>query len=407
MAGSVRNLFGRSSWKLVFQSQQRNAWNFGGSRTLIVGPPPQDGVARPAKGSGCQPLWTPPAASSNLQQLQRCSNSFHTEHNSAEEPPRVLITGGLGQLGTGLAKLLRQKYGRDNIILSDIIRPSKVILDDGPFIFADILDFKNLQEIVVTYRIDWLVHFSALLSAVGENNVPLAIRVNIEGLHNVMELSKQYHLKLFVPSTIGAFGPESPRNPTPNLTIQRPKTIYGVSKVHAELLGEYYHKRFNLDFRSLRFPGIISYDSNPGGGTTDYAVQMFHDALTSGKHTCYLEPDTRLPMMYIDDCLKSLHDMMAAPPSSLSTRVYNVAAMSFTPNELFNAVRKFVPNLEIEYKIDGRQTIAGSWPQVFDDSEARKDWGWSHHFGIDELCDVMITNLKTIYNDKETAKAAN
>jgi len=330
--------------------------------------------------------------------------SFHTEHNKEGEPPRVLITGGLGQLGMGLASLLRGKYGRDNIILSDIIRPNKEIIDDGPFIFADILDFKNLQEIVVTYRIDWLVHFSALLSAVGENNVPLAIRVNIEGLHNVMELSKQYHLRLFVPSTIGAFGPESPRNPTPNLCIQRPKTIYGVSKVHAELLGEYYHKKFNLDFRSLRFPGVISYDSNPGGGTTDYAVQIFHDALTTGKHVCYLEPDTRLPMMYIDDCIASLHNMMAAPASNLSTRVYNVAAMSFTPNELFNAVKKWVPDLKIEYKIDGRQSIAATWPQVFDDSEARKDWGWNHNYGIDELCEIMITNLKDVYAEKEAQR---
>lgn len=340
-------------------------------------------------------------ASSALRIRER---SFHTEHNKEGEPPRVLITGGLGQLGTGLASLLRQKYGRDNIILSDIIRPNKEVLDDGPFIFADILDFKNLQEIVVTYRIDWVVHFSALLSAVGENNVPLAIRVNIEGLHNVMELSKQYHLKLFVPSTIGAFGPESPRNPTPNLCIQRPKTIYGVSKVHAELLGEYYHKKFNLDFRSLRFPGIISYDSNPGGGTTDYAVQIFHDALTTGKHVCYLEPDTRLPMMYIDDCLASLHNMMATPASNLNSRVYNVAAMSFTPNELFNAVKKWVPDLQIEYKIDGRQTIAAAWPQVFDDSEARKDWGWNHNYGIDELCEIMITNLKNVYAEKEAQR---
>ncbi len=237
----------------------------------------------------------------------------------------------------------------------------------------------------MSHRIDWIVHFSALLSAVGENNVPLAIRVNIEGLHNVMELSKQYHLKVFVPSTIGAFGPESPRNPTPNLTIQRPKTIYGVSKVHAELLGEYYHVRFGLDFRSLRFPGIISYDSAPGGGTTgtrrviwsesigrchgfffallcvlDYAVQIFHDALTSGRHKCYLLPDTRLPMMYIDDCLRSLYTMMMTPSDKLTCRTYNVAAMSFTPAELYAAVKKRVPDLEIEYAPDGRQNIGES-----------------------------------------------
>merc|ERR1712029_9279 len=315
----------------------------------------------------------------------------------AQQPPKVLITGGLGQLGTGLAKFLRKKYGTENIILSDIIKPSQEILDNGPFIFADILDFKNLQEIVVMYRIDWLVHFSALLSAVGENNVPLAIRVNIEGLHNVMELSKQYHLRLFVPSTIGAFGPESPRNPTPNLCIQRPKTIYGVSKVHAELLGEYYHKKFNLDFRSLRFPGVISYDSNPGGGTTDYAVQIFHDALTTGVHKCYLRPDTRLPMMYIDDCLRSTVEFMMADKAGLSTRTYNVHAMSFTPEEIFAEVKKWVPELEIQYQPDSRQQIADSWPMVFDDSLARNDWGWQHIIGLEQLVDIMITNLRKIY----------
>jgi len=320
---------------------------------------------------------------------------IHT--STTVDPPRVLITGGLGQLGTGLAKLLRKEYGTENIILSDIIRPSKEVLEDGPFIFADILDFKNLQEIVVSHRIDWLIHFSALLSAVGENNVPLAVRVNIEGLHNVMELAKQYKLKVFVPSTIGAFGPESPRNPTPNITIQRPKTIYGVSKVHAELLGEYYNKRFGTDFRSLRFPGVISYDSAPGGGTTDYAVQIFHDALTSGVHNCYLRPDCTLPMMYIDDCLRSLHEMMIAPSENLSCRVYNVAAMSFTPDVLYKAVQKHVPNLEIKYNVDDRQKIADSWPEVFDDSQAREDWGWKHHVDLDQLVDVMITNLKRIY----------
>ncbi|TRY62095.1 hypothetical protein TCAL_01762 [Tigriopus californicus] len=338
--------------------------------------------------------------------FQKASFQTVSSVHSSDEHPRVLITGGLGQLGTGLARQLRTTFGTDNVILSDIIRPDRDILNNGPFIFADILDFKNLQEIVVSHRIDWLVHFSALLSAVGENNVPLAIRVNIEGLHNVMELAKQYHLKLFVPSTIGAFGPESPRNPTPNLTIQRPKTIYGVSKVHAELLGEYYQKRFGLDFRSLRFPGIISYDSNPGGGTTDYAVQIFHDALTSGKHTCYLNPDTRLPMMYIDDCLRSLTEIMMAPKEKLSIRTYNVAAMSFTPNELFAAVKKRVPHLEIEYKVDGRQKIADSWPQVFDDSQARGDWGWEHKFGIQELVDTMIDALIPIYENQRVASEA-
>merc|ERR1719370_2662551 len=201
-------------------------------------------------------LLSPGSVGANGASIVSCSSAIgrtqHIRHyHQNGDPPRILITGGLGQLGTGLASLLREKYGKESVILSDIVKPSKEIVQAGPYVFADILDFKCLQEIVVTYRIDWLVHFSALLSAIGEQNVPLAIRVNIEGLHNVIELSKQYKLKLFVPSTIGAFGPESPRNPTPNLCIQRPKTIYGVSKVHAELMGEYYHKRFNLDFRSL------------------------------------------------------------------------------------------------------------------------------------------------------------
>jgi len=311
--------------------------------------------------------------------------------SASSQNPRVLITGGLGQLGTGLARELRALHGQDSVILSDIIKPDQEELDKGPFVFADVLDFKCLQEIVVNQRIDWLVHFSALLSAVGENNVPLAVRVNIEGLHNVIELSKQYKLKLFVPSTIGAFGPESPRNPTPNLCIQRPKTIYGVSKVHAELLGEYYSKRFNLDFRCLRFPGIISYDSHPGGGTTDYAVQIFHDALTTGQHKCYLRPDTRLPMMYIDDCLRGTIEYMMAPKESLSTRTYNVHAMSFTPEEIFEEVKKWVPDLQIEYSPDSRQVIADSWPMVFDDSLARKEWGWNHKIGLSQLVEIMIT----------------
>eukprot|EP00096_Caligus_rogercresseyi_P008470 TRINITY_DN2730_c0_g1_i2.p1 TRINITY_DN2730_c0_g1~~TRINITY_DN2730_c0_g1_i2.p1 ORF type:complete len:358 (-),score=51.30 TRINITY_DN2730_c0_g1_i2:7-1080(-) len=322
-------------------------------------------------------------------------STVHQALESSEDQPKVLITGGLGQLGTGLARRLRKKFGKNNVILSDIIKPSAEALENGPFLFANILDFKNLQEIVVTQRIDWLVHFSALLSAVGENNVPLAIRVNIEGLHNVMELSKQYNLKLFVPSTIGAFGPESPRNPTPNLCIQRPKTIYGVAKVHAELLGEYYNQRYGMDFRSLRFPGIISYDSPPGGGTTDYAVQIFHDALSTGVHKCYLNPDTRLPMMYIKDCIRSLEEFMLVDNSRLSTRTYNVHAMSFTPQELFDVVKKYVPNLKIEYHADERQKIADTWPQVFDDTEARQDWDWRHHYDIEKLAETMLKGVES------------
>ncbi|XP_072937339.1 L-threonine 3-dehydrogenase, mitochondrial isoform X1 [Epargyreus clarus] len=310
-----------------------------------------------------------------------------------KKPPKILITGGLGQLGVECAKHLRGKYGRENVILSDIIKPSTEIFNDGPYIFADILDFKGLQKIVVDHRVDWLIHFSALLSAIGEQNVPLAVRVNIEGMHNVIELAKQYKLRIFVPSTIGAFGPDSPRNPTPNITVQRPRTIYGVSKVHAELLGEYYYYKFGLDFRCLRFPGVISSDP-PGGGTTDYAIAIFHDVLRKGHYECYLKPDTRLPMMHVRDALKALSDYLEAPNEILNRRVYNVTSMSFTPEELADQMFKHLPEFTLTYKPDSRQDIADSWPQVFDDSEARRDWNWKPDVDLDNLVKLMIKEVK-------------
>ncbi|XP_074081442.1 L-threonine 3-dehydrogenase, mitochondrial-like [Macrotis lagotis] len=317
--------------------------------------------------------------------------NFHSVSFSDTEHPRILITGGLGQLGVGLAKLLRQRFGKDNVILSDIRKPPDHVFYSGPFIYSDILDYKNLREIVVNNRITWLIHYSALLSAVGEANVPLARDVNITGLHNVLDIAAEHRLRLFVPSTIGAFGPSSPRNPTPDICIQRPRTIYGLSKVHAELIGEYYHYRYGLDFRCLRYPGIISADSQPGGGTTDYAVQIFHDAIKSSKFQCNLKPDTRLPMMYIDDCLRATLEFMEAPANSLSMRTYNINAMSFTPEELAQEVGKHVPELQVTYKVDTvRQAIADSWPMNFDDSNARKDWGWKHDYDLSELVTTMF-----------------
>ncbi|KAG5311821.1 TDH protein, partial [Acromyrmex insinuator] len=338
--------------------------------------------------------------------IKESDNGESVNIGSAIKLPRILITGGLGQLGTECAKLLRRNYGNENVILSDIIKPSEESLQNGPFIFADILDFKGLQKIVVDYRIDWLIHFSALLSAVGEQNVPLAVRVNIEGMHNVIELAKQYNLRIFIPSTIGAFGPDSPRNPTPNVTVQRPRTIYGVSKVHAELLGEYYHHRFGLDFRCLRFPGVISSDP-PGGGTTDYAVAVFHEGLLNKRYECYLEPHTRLPMIYIEDCLSALFQFLNTPEKLLRRRVYNVTAMSFTPEELFNELFKHIPDLKITYKPDKRQLIAESWPQVFDDSEARRDWGWQHKYDLQRLVELMVQDVNTNFLSKHRLKEVN
>lgn len=348
-----------------------------------------------------------------FQNQKRCSsltvmrhyNGFGSGTDYSDNPnaPKVLITGSLGQLGTGLAQMLRERYGRNNVIMSDIIKAPKQILASGPYVYADILDFKKIQELIVSHNIEWIIHFSALLSAIGENNVPLAMRVNIEGLHNIIELAKQYKLKLFVPSTIGAFGPDSPRNPTPDLTIQRPRTIYGVSKVHAELIGEYYFHKYGLDFRSLRFPGVISAHTSPGGGTTDYAVQIFHDALRTGKFQCYLRPDTMMPMMYIDDCLRSVVEFMEFPSEKLAMRTYNVTAMSFTPEEIAAEVKKYVPELEVTYKPDSRQNIADSWPQSFDDSNARRDWGWKHEYDLELMCQTMIEALAPKHAEKQSS----
>lgn len=310
-----------------------------------------------------------------------------------KDSPRILITGSLGQLGRGLAKILREKYGRDNVIMSDIAKASWDVLENGPYLYADILDFKNLQSIVVNERIDWLVHFSAILSAVGEQNVSQALQVNVEGVHNIFELCRRNNLRLFCPSTIGAFGPETPSNPTPDVTVQRPKTIYGVSKVHMELLGEYYHHKFGLDFRSARFPGVISAETAPGGGTTDYAVHIFHEALRTGRYKCYLRPDTRMPMIYLPDCLRATVELLEAPSEKLNLRTYNISAISFTPEELADAIRKFIPTLKMEYEPDERQAIADNWPQVLEDSNARKDWNWQHVYDLPAMTSAMLEAL--------------
>ncbi|CAF3343593.1 unnamed protein product [Rotaria socialis] len=311
-----------------------------------------------------------------------------------EQHPRVLITGGCGQLGIPLAKQLWQRYGVDHVILSDIVRPTDEIYQEGTYRYADVLNFSQIQELLVNERIDWIIHFSALLSMRAEHDVPSAIKLNIEGVHNILELARKYKCKLFIPSTIGAFGLESPRSPTPDICVQRPRTIYGVSKVHNELLGEYFYHKYNLDFRCLRFPAVISGDAKQEGGTTSYAIKMFHDALTSGNTTCYLRSDTRLPMMWIDDCIQSIIDIMEAPTSKLKQRTYNVAAMSFTPNELANTIRKYKSSFTVSYTIDHRQQIADSWPEALDDRNAREHWGWNPKVDLDELVRRMFEYLK-------------
>ncbi|XP_056282956.1 L-threonine dehydrogenase 2 [Pseudoliparis swirei] len=334
-----------------------------------------------------------PRQMSRWSRLETCSTP------PTQEKPRILITGGLGQLGVGLAQKLRKQYGTDDVILSDIKKPSPHVFTSGPFVYADVLDYKHLRELIVNYRVTWLIHYSALLSAVSEANMAQAREINIRGFHNVLDLALENCLRLFVPSTIGAFGPSSPRDPTPDLCVQRPRTIYGVSKVHGELMGEYLHHKCGLDFRCLRYPGVISVSAPPGGGTTDYAVQIFHDALTTGHHECYLRPDTRLPMMHISDCHHATIEFMQAPESQLSLRTYNIAAMSFTPEEVAREIRKHVPHLKVTYKPDlARQKIADSWPMRFDDTNARRDWGWASAFKLEELVSDILRSIR----DKRT-----
>ncbi|XP_047127031.1 L-threonine 3-dehydrogenase, mitochondrial isoform X1 [Hydra vulgaris] len=324
-----------------------------------------------------------------------CKQFFSTKAN---EPHKVLITGSLGQLGAGIAKKLRSKHGNQNVVMSDVVKAPENVLSSGPFLYADILDYKNLQAIVVNHQIDTIVHLSALLSAIGEQNLSEALKINIYGFHNIIEICRRYGLKLFCPSTIGAFGVDSPRNPTPNITVQRPRTIYGVSKVHMELMGEYYYHRFGLDFRSARFPGVISAFTQPGGGTTDYAAHIYHSALKTGSFVCNLRSDTRLPMMYLPDVIKAVDLILAAPEEQLKVRTYNITAMSFTPDEIAESIRHFIPSFTITYNIDeSRQKIADGWPQQLDDSDARNDWKWKHDFNLYDMSKDMLSLLGPKY----------
>ena len=260
-----------------------------------------------------------------------------------------------------------------------------------------------MARVVLENRIDSVVHLASLLSAVGEQNPQLAMKLNTRGIENVLELARQSKLKVFAPSTIAVFGPTSPKH-APDETVMRPTTIYGVTKVYLELLGEYYVKKYGVDFRSVRYPGIISNLAMPGGGTTDYAVEIYHQAILQGKYTCFLKPDTKMPMMYMPDCIEAVVQLMEAPAQKLSQRVYNVTGFSFTPEEVAASIAKRMPNFETSYQPDYRQSIADTWPRSLDDSIARRDWGWNPKFDLERMTDDMLTTLKKKY--KEEAKNA-
>lgn len=311
---------------------------------------------------------------------------------------RFLVIGALGQIGSELVPALRAQYGADNVIASDVRDPVEghSLYAAGPFLRLDVTDRKQLNAAVEGNRVSHIVNMAALLSATGEKDPQLCWEINIGGLINTLEVARTCGCaQVFVPSSIAAFGPTTPRDDTPQDTVLQPTTIYGVTKVSGELLCDYYHRRYGVDARGLRYPGIISHATLPGGGTTDYAVEIYYAALAQGRYTCFLREDTRLPMMYMPDCIKATLDLMAAPSGPLTRRaLYNVTAMSFTPAEVAEAIRAHIPGFEISYAPDVRQNYADSWPMSIDDSVARTDWGWTPDYDLAAMTKDMLDNLR-------------
>jgi nucleoside-diphosphate-sugar epimerase len=310
----------------------------------------------------------------------------------------ILVIGATGQIGSELTLALRERYGSENVVAGGHVRKptSTQLKDSGPFVVADCLDAPSLADLVKKYQIDTIYHLAALLSATAEKNPKLAWQVNVQGLFNVLDVATSYQCAVFFPSSIAVFGQSTPKDNTPQDTIQRPSTIYGISKLTGELLCDYYHQRYNLEVRGVRFPGLISYETLPGGGTTDYAVEIFYEALTKGHYTCFLRGDTYLDMMYMPDALKAAIQIMEVDGSLLLHRNgYNVTAMSFCPEELAQEIKKWIPDFQISYEIDPlRQAIADSWPNSMDDEVARQEWGWQPDYNLARMTEDMIAKLK-------------
>jgi nucleoside-diphosphate-sugar epimerase len=313
-----------------------------------------------------------------------------------QDTRRIMITGAAGQIGSELAALLRKRHGAANVIATDIVKPSGATAEAGPFEVLDVTDRARLASIIRAHRIDIIFHLAALLSATGEKNPQRAWDVNIGGLYNVLEAGRELGLtRIFTPSSIAVFGPATPRVRTPQDTILDPTTMYGVTKVAGEHLCDYYVRKYGLDVRGCRFPGIISHETLPGGGTTDYAVAIFYEAVRAGRYTCFLREDTSLPMMYMPDCLKSIVDLMDADASRLRHHSnFNVTAMSFSAGELAAEIRRHVPAFTCEYAPDFRQAIADSWPASLDDSDAREEWGWSPAYDLASMTTDMLAALR-------------
>lgn len=313
---------------------------------------------------------------------------------------RILVIGSSGQIGSELVLALRKLYGGDNVIASDIKDPSTEVGETGPFQKLDVLDFNNLLHFLVRNKITQVYNLAAVLSGNAEK-IPLqAWDINMQALMNTLEAARQSDAKkLFWPSSIAIFGPTTPRFNTPQLTVMEPNTVYGISKLAGERWGEYYHNRYGIDFRSVRYPGLISYKTEPGGGTTDYAVEIFFEAIRKGKYECFLSEDTGLPMMFMDDAINNTIKLMVSDSSKLSLRSgYNLAGISFTPKKLAEAIRKYIPTFKITYKPDFRQAIADSWPASIDDSVAQADWGVQTEYDLDRMTAVMLEKIREQLN---------
>lgn len=310
---------------------------------------------------------------------------------------KILVTGAVGQIGSELTMTLRERYGNDNVVAAGHrTKPGKKLFSSGPFEYIDCCDINAIDNIVKKYDINLIFHLAAILSAVAEAKPQLAWDVNINGLYNVLEVARENKCAVFTPSSIGAFGPTTPVDNTPQDTIQRPNTMYGVTKVSGELLCDYYYKRFGVDTRGVRFPGIISNVTLPGGGTTDYAVEIYYEALKNRKYTCFLAEGTYLDMMYMPDAINASIDLMEADSAKLKHRnAFNVTAMSFAPGHICAEIKKHIPEFEMTYNVDPvRQAIADSWPNSMDDSAARKEWGWNPEYDLSKMTEDMLIELK-------------
>jgi nucleoside-diphosphate-sugar epimerase len=308
---------------------------------------------------------------------------------------KILVLGACGQIGTELVLTLRQLKGEESVIAADLKNECPEIISNGPYIQLDALDKQSIRAYIIENNIKEVYLLAALLSATAEKNPEFAWKLNMEGLFIILDLAKEKHIdKIFWPSSIAVFGPTTPMDQTPQHTIMEPTTVYGISKQAGERWCEYYNLKFGVDVRSIRYPGLISYKSLPGGGTTDYAVDIFYKAKENKKFTCFLKEDTALPMMFMDDAIRATIELMEAPIENVKIKSsYNLAGISFTPAVLAKAIQKVLPNFEIEYHPDFRQAIADSWPNSIDDSMSKKHWGWEPKFDLDGMVHVMLENL--------------